>query len=155
MDGRLPGWRSVSARPSRGGKPEYRLMARWTMLLVTRAALIAGNESGAAASPTGPTMSPCHLWFSVISETISHLLGWRAHCPSVCNGWSVPAAPSHTIYVSSRRRRRRAFALHQSSASSKGFSTVTPVGAKSRTLRVTTVKLRCRAMAAICRSELV
>ena len=43
----------------------------------------------------------------------------------------------------------------QSSASSKGFSTVTPVGAKSRTLRVTTVKLRCRAMAAICRSELV
>ena len=46
MEGRLPGWRSVSARPSHGGKLEYRLMTRWAALLVTRAALIAGNESG-------------------------------------------------------------------------------------------------------------
>ena len=38
---------------------------------------------------------------------------------------------------------------------SNGFSTLTSVGMKSRTLRVTTVKSWFSAVAAICRSELV
>ncbi len=44
-------------------------------------------------------MSPCHLWFSVISETTSHLLYYRANGLSVCNGWGVPATPAYTIYI--------------------------------------------------------
>ena len=44
-------------------------------------------------------MSPCHLWFSVINETTSHLLYYRTDSPSVRNEWGVPATPAYTINI--------------------------------------------------------
>ena len=81
------------------GNPEYRLMARWAILLIREAALIAGNESGrdSIAHRADLVTLPSMVQRDQRNHFPPPVL--RGHSPSVRNGWGVPATSVYAIYI--------------------------------------------------------